>query len=404
MRGSGAKLSINRKLYVLGVVASGIIASWVSFSLIASWEETIVRTQLASAAKTHTGALQREFDRHWGAVAAIASLFTVSDRVTRGYFADFVDSFLGGRSTSDSFHWAPRVTDNERSAFENAGSNNGFPSFQITQLGPNGTLSRAEVNPEYFPNYYTEPLDSKKAIVGFDYSSDGAHREALERARDSGSVITSSRVEFGLEEQLESNYLTFQPVYLKNVTLDTIEDRRKNLRGFVVGAFRLGAIVEAVLTGTSHQGVDFWLLADTKPPDERLLHFHSSRSRTQPITREDAKTHVTTSELQAIIPLDVPGQQWTLHASPAPAFFSYYPVWRAKLVLFAGTLLTACIAAYLINSYRRAGRIEEQDAEKARSQQQLQVRYQHLFSACSDSVLLVEVTDQNQIGDTPATS
>src|SRR5688572_6458595 len=62
------------------------------------------------------------------------------------------------------------------------------------------------------------------------------------------------------------------PVYGPGLPRTTVEDRRRSLDGYAVGAFRMGDMVEDALDGMVREGVALELIDAMAPVGERLLY------------------------------------------------------------------------------------------------------------------------------------
>ncbi len=88
---------------------------------------------------------------------------------------------------------------------------------------------------------YLEPLNERnRKMLGFDISSEANTLEALERARDSGEAASSNRVNSKMENEADSHevgFLIFLPIYKNGKLPASIEERRKNIDGFIYSSF-----------------------------------------------------------------------------------------------------------------------------------------------------------------------
>ncbi|MEJ7806430.1 MAG: CHASE domain-containing protein, partial [Telluria sp.] len=93
---------------------------------------------------------------------------------------------------------------------------------------------------------HIEPSTGMNArALGFDMLSEPTRREAMERARDSGEAAASGKVrlvqEHGGNEQ--TGLVMYLPVYGRGLPLQTREQRRASLVGWVGAPFRMGDLM-----------------------------------------------------------------------------------------------------------------------------------------------------------------
>lgn len=122
----------------------------------------------------------------------------------------------------------------------------GYTNFQVWPANP----SRAE----YHSILYLEPLDARNLkALGFDMSTEGVRRRAMDRARDTGEPALSGRVELvqeGGEGVKQNGFLIYVPIYYGGAVPRSVEDRRAMLHGFIYSPFRAGDLLQG-LYGTN---------------------------------------------------------------------------------------------------------------------------------------------------------
>src|ERR1044072_418797 len=98
---------------------------------------------------------------------------------------------------------------------------------------------------EYNAIVFLQPETPRnKLAIGFDMATEPVRRQAMETARDSGKPTASGRVQLVQEQDVadpdkQAGFLIYVPVYRKKVPLESVEDRRKALLGFVYSPFRV---------------------------------------------------------------------------------------------------------------------------------------------------------------------
>lgn len=116
----------------------------------------------------------------------------------------------------------------------------GFSSFTIR---PEGKRER------YSAILYLEPLDKRNhAAIGYDMYSEPIRREAMQRAADTGMVSVSGKVKLvqEIDKEVQAGCLMYLPFYKTGEPIDTVEERRRALIGFVYSPFRMNDLMEAL--------------------------------------------------------------------------------------------------------------------------------------------------------------
>lgn len=88
---------------------------------------------------------------------------------------------------------------------------------------------------------FLEPRDRRNLkAIGFDMFTESSRRKAMEDARDTGQAVISGAVKLVQEEadSLQPGFNMYLPVYKKDSSLTTIEERRGSLQGYVYSPFR----------------------------------------------------------------------------------------------------------------------------------------------------------------------
>jgi signal transduction histidine kinase/CHASE1-domain containing sensor protein/ActR/RegA family two-component response regulator len=175
---------------------------------------------------------------------------------------------------------------------------------------------RAEGRPDYrvFPpgarDAYTsivllEPLHGRnRRAIGYDMYSEPVRRRAMSRAADSGQPSLSGRVILVQEGDLprQAGFLLYLPVYRQDAPLETVEQRREALRGWVYAPFRMQDFMRGIFGAGP---ADLSLEIRDAPEDGALLHGAvSAGSDEQPLSMR--------------VPLRVADRVWDLGVRAVP--------------------------------------------------------------------------------------
>ncbi|NJN59454.1 MAG: hypothetical protein HC879_19160 [Leptolyngbyaceae cyanobacterium SL_5_9] len=251
-----------------------------------------MKTELQERADALTANLQRSIDACFEVLRSIGQLYGSAEWVGRQDFERFVQPVLRRHASIQALEWLPRLQECDRPLFEQTIQAEGYPNFQVTERKANGQLIRAAVRPEYFPVAYVEPLVGNELALGFDLASDAIRRTALERARDTGAIAISGRVELVQETQRQFGFLVILPIY--QGLPETIPERRDRLQGFVLGVFRVADVVRASLSGLNLDNINFFLCDKSDQPDEAFLATYEAQSKrvlSSPAEEQDFQKH-----------------------------------------------------------------------------------------------------------------
>ena len=242
---------------MLAVLIGGILVI-AAFKTLRYMEVQNVKARFQLDAQERINAIKREIDSNVEALQGLHSFYEGSEKVTRGEFHKFTEHLITRHPSIRAVEWIPRVRLSEKKFYEEEAGRR-FPGFRITELDGQGVFVHAQTRGEYFPVYFVEPLEGNETDLGFDVSSEPARGAALKMARDSGAMAATARITFVREQEEESTFLVFIPLYQKNIPLKTVQDRRSNLTGFVLGVFKIADIVESALTYLKPAGINVYL-------------------------------------------------------------------------------------------------------------------------------------------------
>jgi signal transduction histidine kinase/CHASE1-domain containing sensor protein len=201
--------------------------------------------------------------------------------------------------------------------------------------------------PVYSSIVNLEPLDWRnRRAIGYDMFSDPSRRQAMERARDTGEVAATSRVELVQEagEDRQAGFLMYLAVYTRPAR--DVDERQAYLAGWMYAPFRAEDLLNGIL---SPRDADILRLAIYDGPDESpgaLLY-------RIPGPGPALGTHGTRVER-----FEVAGRQWTLAFGASEALASRAERALPLAVLVVGLAVTALLFAITRSDARSRQRTE----------------------------------------------
>ena len=204
--------------------------------------------------------------------------------------------------------------------------------------------------------------------IGFSHSAAPAEaglftepgRAAMERARDSGAPALTGKVTPAreVEAKQQPSFLLYLPVYSHGLPLDTVEERRAALLGFVYSPFRADHFLRETLGPERLPGIAVEVHAGREALPENLLYRSGRASQPRFV-------HVGTFEIG--------GSPWTLKVSSLPSFESSAGRLGALIVFLTG-LLTSGILFALSRSQVHARMTAEEAAIDLRRSEEATAR------------------------------
>ncbi|UCD35697.1 MAG: CHASE domain-containing protein [Nitrospiraceae bacterium] len=351
MKPVAQKMLRRRYIPVILLCCAGIVLSLLSWYFTSRAGQRQALAQFALDAQSRVNAIRRELDISIEVVTGLHRLFLSSQEVTREEFKNFARSVLAIHPDIQALEWLPRVSRTQREIYERTAHADGFPHFRFTDRAAQGTMAAAGEREEYYPVYYVEPYAGNEATLGFDLTSEPLHLDALNRARDSGSMSVSFPVTLEQETGSRGGFILFIPLYSRGVPLGSTQARQKHIAGFVTGIFRMGDIVENSYAYLPHRGVDLRITDESALPGRSLLY-------ASPSLTGSSRSMNDAPGLQLRYSVRVGDRRWNIVATASPRYLSGQKDWLPWAVAAGVLLITGILAVYLGSSLRHTLRIE----------------------------------------------
>jgi signal transduction histidine kinase len=334
-------------------LAVGCGISGVAALSVDTWESSQRQAQFERQIENLATALQRSLTRYTDVLAFLGDYYTIHhQQVTRQDFATLVERSLQTYPGIQALEWAPLVRQDQRLAFEQAIQAEGYPDFQITELSTHNRLSRAGDRPYYIPVTYLAPVLNNEAAFGFDLNSDATRAAALEPARDSGQIMATGRIRLVQEQRDQYGFLVVLPLYQTASTPTTLDLRREQFQGVLLGVFRISDVVEESLQDLSYD-IDFVLYDQSATPAERFLgrydvQNHGVTAIEAPFSADAhrQRSRLCSGATDCTRTITVGQRQWSVVFSPS----DQYPIgtsYGAMLTLLISLMMTAGLVLFL---------------------------------------------------------
>lgn len=323
------------------VAIVGVAATVSIWYLTAVSEDRAVLREFSNRANNQAVLLQSGINNYWDKLYATRALFeSADDDVTRDEFGAFEKILLNGDSGILNISWAPRVTRGDRAAHEQAAVREGFSNYHIRDASSDGNLPIAAQRDEYFPKFFsTEARDS--AVYGLDLMSGWAPTFSHIRDADTLSITPPIMLYIGKGDR--RGFLAGLPVYAPGLPHATIEDRRRNLIGFIQGVFQIGVVFDTILGGVKTP-VRIYIFAPNAEPHDAPIYYKSRAGTTEIEALSQADIG---AGMHLNFPLQLGDVRWTLMVTPEHGGVFSAGHENSRLLLLSGLLLTAGFTTFL---------------------------------------------------------
>ena len=340
---------------------------------VAQKSEARARLLFETSVRETRSDIKYRLDNYISLLNSAGGLFAASNEVTGLDFHDYVEhlqlreQYRGVQGIGFSLRITPENVD----ALVADMRAQGAPDFAISPAAPK--------RDEYHAIIYIEPRDRRNlAAVGYDMFTEQVRRAAMERARDTGAAAASGRVTLRQEvdEDKQAGFLIYVPVYYRGAVVNTIEERRASLKGFVHSPFRADDLLEGIINAERPAYINFRVYDGETESAENLLH-DSTRRAAAATTAAATETGTPSAppHFTNTSQLDIAGRRWTLAFASRPELESESGRGQVPYIFFGG-LLVSFILFVLTRAQARARAAAESAATNLR---QSEVRFRTLI-------------------------
>lgn len=340
--------------YIVPILTAGIICVVTSVSawyLTLTSENRFLAQAFSGRANNQAIVLQSGIDDNWDKLYALRALFDASnDVVTREEFESFANSLLQTHAPAMlNVAWVPRVRREQRVAHELAAVRDGLLNYHIRTNVRDGSLPVSAQRDEYFPKYYSTEARTSP-VYGLDLNDVGAGEPTLNHIRDGNVVSTSPTLLLHIGTGDRLGFWAAMPVYARGQPHETVEDRRRNLVGFIQGVFQVKVMIEAILGGVKTP-VRLYLFTPDATNDDPPIYLSSRLDGGSIGAKSQAQL---SAGLHESYPLNFGDVQWKLVVTPEPAATMYTGHEHSSTLLICGLLFTGGFTP-LVWAMRRYG-------------------------------------------------
>jgi len=314
------------------------------FAYASSVEKQRRQNEFLHLADVATASLNASLRDYGATLAALKGLFDASEQVSCAEFQSFAQTLLTGKHVLQALEWAQSVSLDERKVFEQGQRLCGKQGAVITEMGSQGKLVAAEVRPAYLPVVYIEPLQPNQQALGFNLISESARREAIEAARDQNRQTASRMIRLVQAPQARSSLLLVAPIYRKQADLGTLEGRRANFKGVVLGVLRIEDVLgEALKSLGSQRALLHVQIEDgSAAPEDRFIYADKGFNAASPLI--------------GVLDFRLADRQWRVTMSGNEGDFG--EAWSTWFVLAGGMCLSGLLGGFLLLLAGRTANIE----------------------------------------------
>ncbi len=354
-------------LLLAGLSITGFLAH--SFKSI---EEYNARNRFVSACKQIQTNIEVRLQAYEQMLKGGAALFEASNNVERREWHSYAKWIKLGSNFKEiqGFGFAQLIPPAQLSAHIAQIRREGFPDYRVW---PSGTRD------VYTSIIYLESFEKPNLqSLGYDMRSEPVRRAAMEKARDENKVIFTGKVSSAQEsgQISQSDIVMYVPVYRHDMLVNTAEQRRAAIFGWVYSSFSIKDLVHDI----NRDAIHIKIFDGLNPLPSALLYDGAEGIFAAPATLHP----------ETLIGYSLIGdRQWRLQFIPTAEYINidYSKTW---LVAVGGTVISLLLF-FLIYSYRNTRREALSIAARLTAElRQSEERYHTLVDQSSDAILLYD--------------
>ncbi|CAA9466259.1 MAG: Serine phosphatase RsbU, regulator of sigma subunit [uncultured Rubrobacteraceae bacterium] len=345
---------LRRGTAAYGVLLIALLLTVIAWYYVRQTVEVQNRARFEESTQATQEALERRTKAYLDAMFGARGLFYASDSVTQEDWSDYVKGIEPASRFEglQALGYAQRVDPEDRESFMRKSRDEGLPGMR-PDLDPGGERSA------YFPLTYVAPIgEANQSMLDYDFYAEDAHREPMDLARDSGEPRATNMV-YVLSEAhpddianlaLRRGFVVYLPIYQEREPLGSVGERRRALRGFIVGSFVSDELLDGIFKGSFDPAIDFEAYDGGSIASSPLLYDRDG------IRRDEKKRNsfLFFKETQ----IRVAGRVWTLYFTTLPAFEEGAESNLPPFVLASGLMLSLLIFGITLMVVRSRSRAE----------------------------------------------
>jgi len=339
------------------VLAAGLLFTFIVSYRLAKVAEAEDRARFEGLVQDVHARIDSRLETYTALLRAGAGLFSASDSVTESEFRAFVQTFgLAEHFPGvQGMGFSIRLKPEERAALIGQRKREDGEGFH---LWPDSERD------EYHAIIYLEPQDQRnRAGLGYDMFTEPTRRAPMERARDTGLPAASGRVTLFQRitpQATQPGFLIYSPVYRKDQHPTNESERRVALLGFVFSAFRADDFFRGMVSGMSHENIEFKIYDGPELLPENLLYSSTGPGDPAPANYQP--------RFAAFTNMVVAGRPWRISYSSRPGFDLTYSKSWVPYTLAAGILISFLFFAITRSQMRARAKAERSEAEVRESE------------------------------------
>ena len=327
--------------------------AWVAYEMSLGAQERMAQ-RFEIAARAHADQVIDAFEGPLDQLSIVRRLFHSVGGIEWSIFEQFIEPIIGRHGVS-GVKWAPVVSAADRLEFESSARELWGTDFVISEHDADGYFFPTTQRARYFPVLYTLPLEKTRRSLGLDLYLAPLRAADIDQAIDTGRPVASEAGRsIANGPSIGDAVAIVIPVFRYGSVPSTVEERRSEVRGVLVGLLDVGALFEAANVSVKRNGFRAALYdyANQSLPIQRWFPEGSDQAELPP---EKALVYEQS--------FDLANRNWTVRIEADTDWIVANSSRSTLLVSVTGCLLTLLLLVYLARLLGRSGRLDSLESE-----------------------------------------
>ncbi|MGR9046034.1 MAG: EAL domain-containing protein [Gammaproteobacteria bacterium] len=281
----------------------------------------------------------------------VKGLFDSSTEVTQQDFQSFTRPLLEKHPSLLALEWITHFSPQHRQPGERVRYERTTEKANVAPLNDSAGDRR-----DYFPVTFIEPHRINQKVLGLDIGLRERALETVLKSRDSGQSAVTGKLNLVQYEGAGAGVVIYSPVYAKDRTVDTIEQRRRYFKGVVASVLRFDDIFETVYSRL--------------PQIQLLIRLHDDQDELFSNFSAGSVHKLTDLDLVKTGHIAVADRAWRMTYAPSQLFFHSQLSWTIWWLLAGGFLLAGMTGTGLLMLTGRTVVMEEEVKSRTRELEQ----------------------------------
>ena len=343
----------------------------VVFFTMSQWEQEKISDNFLKQSELRAKALEYSLDQYLAPLYALQAFVSTTEDMNYKKFEQYTRQLLKRNTGIHALSWNPLISDKNRKSFEQDTQLEFSTPFQIRERDKNNELVQAGIREQYVVVKYIQPLAGNENAVGFDVNSNLKRKQALNHAKKLRNAVGTESITLVQETASQAGLLIFLPVFDLVFT--------EQLRGYVVGVFRIGALLDSIFYGS-----DFDRLHAS------LMDISDESSKPVPLAHYGYKTTQDLKVSHSSFTVTFATRRWEFNMYPSVTSIEEQRSLSAWFILASGLLVTTLCAAILLFLTGRAFEVTSIVRQRTAELKDSEMRTKAILNNAVDGVITID--------------